>query len=174
MTQSMLTTLRSRRRNAERPRSGVPPNSQSPRHRSTHSTFFGKARLLKQQRMQRKRLIQEQQLKEEHEEVERDPRIKSWLAMIRQVGTSCILVVRQRHVMGFGCWQNLTNTSARIEVNSVTARVLAQALWDNSSVTCLDLSRNDLDDFAGRNLDNFCLNGISRMRIFRIAARARA
>lgn len=90
-----------------------------------------KARLLKQQRMQRKRLIQEQQLKEEHEEVEKDPRIKSWLGMIRQ---------------------NLTNTSARVEVNSITARVLAQSLWDNSSLTCLDLSRNDLDDFAGLRL----------------------
>mmetsp|Transcript_12706 Transcript_12706/g.29848 ORF Transcript_12706/g.29848 Transcript_12706/m.29848 type:complete len:422 (-) Transcript_12706:158-1423(-) len=90
-----------------------------------------KARAQKQERMQRKRLLHEQQLKEEHDEVENDPRVKAWLDMIHK---------------------DVTNSSARIAVNSITARVLAQALWDNQSLVCLDLSRNNLDDYAGLRL----------------------
>lgn len=90
-----------------------------------------KARAQKQERMQRKRLLHEQQLKEEHDEVENDPRVKAWLDMIHK---------------------NVTNSSARIVVNSITARVLAQALWDNQSLVTLGLSRNGLDDYAGLRL----------------------
>lgn len=44
---------------------------------------------------------------------------------------------------------NITPLAARIDVNSITARALAKALWTNNSLTGLDLSCNELDDSAG-------------------------
>lgn len=45
--------------------------------------------------------------------------------------------------------QNSTPPTARIEVNSITARALAKAMWTNTSLTSLDLSCNEIDDPAG-------------------------
>lgn len=45
--------------------------------------------------------------------------------------------------------QNATPPTARIEVNSITARALAKAMWTNTSLTSLDLSCNGIDDAAG-------------------------
>lgn len=45
--------------------------------------------------------------------------------------------------------QNCTPPGARIEVNSITARALAKAMWTNTSLTSLDLSSNGLDDSSG-------------------------
>lgn len=44
---------------------------------------------------------------------------------------------------------NMTTASLRIEVNSVSARSLAKAMWVNDTITCLDLSSIDLNDHAG-------------------------
>lgn len=45
--------------------------------------------------------------------------------------------------------ENSTPPAARIEVNSITARALAKAMWTNTSLTSLDLSCNGIDDPAG-------------------------
>jgi hypothetical protein len=39
-----------------------------------------------------------------------------------------------------------------LAVNSITARSLAKAMWVNSSILCLDLSSNALNDHAGSYL----------------------
>jgi len=45
--------------------------------------------------------------------------------------------------------ENQTGCSVRIAVNSVSARVLAKALWHNHVITVLDLSSLGLSDHAG-------------------------
>lgn len=45
--------------------------------------------------------------------------------------------------------ENQTGRSVRIGVNSVSARVLAKALWHNHVITVLDLSSLGLSDHAG-------------------------
>jgi hypothetical protein len=90
-----------------------------------------KQRAQKQLRLQKKRLLHERQLKEEAEQVEIDSQFQMWLEMIRQ---------------------DITQPACLISVNSITARVLSQALWDNKSITTLNLSRNNLDDFSGLRL----------------------
>ncbi|CAM9472826.1 unnamed protein product, partial [Discosporangium mesarthrocarpum] len=87
-----------------------------------------KEQAAKQAGLQRKRMMLERQLKEEKAEIEKDHRVEFWLTLVKQ---------------------NLTPQSARIEVNSITSRALAKAMWTNSSLTSLDLSRNGIDDFAG-------------------------
>ena len=47
---------------------------------------------------------------------------------------------------------NQTRDACRIECDSIVCRALAKALWSSSSITCLDLSRNGLSDFAGAQL----------------------
>lgn len=47
---------------------------------------------------------------------------------------------------------NQMPASVRVEVNSINARTLAKAMWVNHTVTCLDLSSNDLNDHAGSYL----------------------
>lgn len=48
--------------------------------------------------------------------------------------------------------QNSTPAAARIEVNSITARALAKAMWTNTSLTRLDLSGNSIDDPGGASI----------------------
>ena len=81
--------------------------------------------------LQKKRLQLEKQLREEQDAVANDPQIEAWLSVVRS---------------------DQTRPSARIGVNSVTARALAKAMWNNKSLTSLDLSRNDLSDFAGAQI----------------------
>ncbi|KAJ1454524.1 hypothetical protein M885DRAFT_521808 [Pelagophyceae sp. CCMP2097] len=81
--------------------------------------------------LQRKRLQLEKQLREEYDAVANDHKVESWLAVVRA---------------------DETRPAARIAVCSITARALAKALWDNMSLTSLDLSRNGLSDFAGAQL----------------------
>lgn len=47
---------------------------------------------------------------------------------------------------------NQANTSLRLDINSVAVRVLTKAMWLNTSITCLDLSSNGLNDHAGAYL----------------------
>ncbi|CAM9559662.1 unnamed protein product, partial [Scytosiphon promiscuus] len=82
----------------------------------------------KQAGLQRKRMMLERQLREEISEIQRNHRIEFWLTLVKQ---------------------NATPPTARIEVNSITARALAKAMWTNASLTSLDLSCNGIDDAAG-------------------------
>lgn len=82
----------------------------------------------KRKAMLRRKLIQEQRDKQETDEIQNNPTIQGWLGSMKQ---------------------NSTHESARIEVNSVTARVIAKAMRNNASLLCLDLSRNNLDNLAG-------------------------
>ncbi|CAM9626297.1 unnamed protein product, partial [Phaeothamnion confervicola] len=82
----------------------------------------------KQAGLERKRAVLERQLQEEKLEVSRDHRTQTWLSLVKQ---------------------GVTPSAARIAVTSVTARALAKALWTNTSLLSLDLSRNNLDDLAG-------------------------
>lgn len=43
-------------------------------------------------------------------------------------------------------------SSLRVDINSLGCRSLAKALWDNETITCLDLSNNNLNDHAGTYL----------------------
>ena len=48
--------------------------------------------------------------------------------------------------------ENMTDTSLRLDVNSIAARVLAKAMWANNTITCMDLSSSSLSDHAGSYL----------------------
>lgn len=78
--------------------------------------------------LQKRRMLMEKTLQQEQEE----------LAKNHQVGMVIELIK-----------ENLVGPSLRIDVNSISARSLAKAMWVNNSVTCLDLSSNDLNDHAG-------------------------
>jgi len=86
--------------------------------------------------IRRKRLV-EKQLKEEVVAVQQDHRIEYWLTLVKS---------------------DSTPSQARIELSSITARCLAKAMWNNSSLVNLDLSRNDLDDKAGAFLARMLKN----------------
>ncbi|CAM9355293.1 unnamed protein product, partial [Hapterophycus canaliculatus] len=82
----------------------------------------------KQAGLQRKRMMLERQLREEITEIQKNHRIEFWLTLVKQ---------------------NATPSTARIQVNSITARALAKAMWTNTSLTSLDLSCSGIDDAAG-------------------------
>jgi hypothetical protein len=48
--------------------------------------------------------------------------------------------------------ENRLDSSSRVDANSITARCIAKALWSNNTLTCLDLSSNNLNDHAGSYL----------------------
>lgn len=88
-------------------------------------------RALRQKELQQKRLLMEKMLQEEQDE-----RIKN-----HQTGMMIDLVK-----------ENMVESSFRIDVNSISARSLAKAMWLNNTITCMDLSSNSLDDHAGSYL----------------------
>ena len=70
----------------------------------------------------------EKTLQEEQDELAKDYQIQTQIEFIKE---------------------NMLGDYLRIDVNSVTARSLAKAMWSNSTITCLDLSSNKLNDHAG-------------------------
>lgn len=78
--------------------------------------------------LQKRRMQMERALQEEQDELAKDHQISMLIDLIKE-----------NQVLG----------SLRVDVNSVTARCLAKALWVNDSVTCLDISNNNLNDHAG-------------------------
>ena len=78
--------------------------------------------------LQRRRMLMEKTLQEEQDELAKNHQIGLMIEHIKD---------------------NATTTSLRIEVNSVSARSLAKAMWVNDTITCLDLSSIDLNDHAG-------------------------
>ena len=85
-------------------------------------------RAAQQAGLQRRRMLMEQTLQEEQDA----------LAINHQVGMMIELIK-----------DNAVERSIRIDVNSVTARSLAKAMWVNNTITCLELSSNNLNDHAG-------------------------
>ena len=82
-------------------------------------------------KLQKKRLQLEKQLREEQDAIHDSLDAFCWLNTIKN---------------------NQTRDACRIECDSIVCRALAAALWSSSSITCLDLSRNGLSDFAGAQL----------------------
>lgn len=78
--------------------------------------------------LQRRRMLMEKTLQEEQDELAKNHQIGLMIEHIKD---------------------NVTTPSLRIEVNSVSARSLAKAMWVNDTITCLDLSSLDLNDHAG-------------------------
>lgn len=87
-----------------------------------------KRRALQQEGMMKRRMLMEQTLQEEQDEISRSHQISIMIDLIKE---------------------NKTSGTLRLDLNSVSARCLAKSMWINSTVTCLDLSSNDLDDHAG-------------------------
>lgn len=81
--------------------------------------------------LQRRRLLMEKTLQEEQDELSKNHQIALMIDFIKD---------------------NATKSALRLELNSILARSLAKAMWVNDSITCLDLSSNDLNDHAGSYL----------------------
>jgi len=90
-----------------------------------------KRRSARQAGLQRRRMHMERLLQEEEDN----------LAKNNQTGLLVALVKGNR-----------MDSSIRVSVNSVGCRSLAKALWENTTITCLDLSGNDLNDHSGTYL----------------------
>lgn len=81
--------------------------------------------------LQKRRMLMEKTLQEEQDELAKNHQIGMVIELIKE---------------------NVAGESLRVSVNSVSARSLAKAMWVNNTITCLDLSSNDLNDHAGTYL----------------------
>ena len=90
-----------------------------------------KKRAAQQAGLQRRRLLMERTLQEEQDELSKSHQVGLMIDLIKE---------------------NMIDPSVRIDVNSISARSLAKAIWVNTTVTCLDLSSNALNDHAGSYL----------------------
>jgi Ran GTPase-activating protein (RanGAP) involved in mRNA processing and transport len=88
-------------------------------------------RAAQQAGLQKRRMMMEETLQEEQDELARSHQVAMMIDLVKD---------------------DSMESNARIDVNSVSARSLAKALWVNTSITCLDLSANALDDHAGQYL----------------------
>lgn len=80
--------------------------------------------------LQKRRMLMEKTLQEEQTELARNHQLGMMIGMIRDNNKT-------------------VNAQLRLEINSVSARSLAKSMWTNDTVTCLDLSSNELNDHAG-------------------------
>lgn len=81
--------------------------------------------------LQKRRMMMEKTLQEEQDELAKSHQIGMMIEMVKE---------------------NQIGQSLRINVNSITARSLAKAMWVNDTITCMDLSSNELNDHAGTYL----------------------
>ena len=81
--------------------------------------------------LQKRRMLMEKTLQEEQDALVTNHQLSLMLDMVRD---------------------NVVQSAIRLDLNSVTARVLAKAMWVNNTITCLDLSSNELNDHAGSYL----------------------
>jgi hypothetical protein len=91
----------------------------------------GKRRAARQAGLQRRRLHMEQMLEEEEDEMARNHQAGMLVSLVKD---------------------NLLSGSIKVDISSIGARALAKALWDNTSILCIDLSSNDLSDHSGSYL----------------------
>lgn len=85
-------------------------------------------RAAQQAGLQRRRMLMEQTLQEEQNALAEDHQVGMMIELIKD---------------------NAVNPSIRIDLNSITARSLAKVMWVNTTITCLELSSNNLNDHAG-------------------------
>ena len=83
-----------------------------------------KRKAAKQAGLLRRRKLMEETLQEEQDELAKNHQIGMMIELIKE---------------------NMVGTSLRIEVSSISARSLSKAMWANDTITCLDLSSNDLN-----------------------------
>jgi hypothetical protein len=81
--------------------------------------------------LQKRRMLMEKTLQEEQDALAKTHQLALMLDMVRE---------------------NMVQSAVRLDLDSITARVLAKAMWVNHTITCLDLSSNDLNDHAGSYL----------------------
>jgi Leucine Rich repeat len=86
-------------------------------------------RAAQQAGLQRRRMLMEQSLQEEQDALAENHQVSMMIELIKE--------------------NHQVSQSIRIDVNSVTARSLAKAMCLNSTITCLELSSNNLNDHAG-------------------------
>jgi hypothetical protein len=91
----------------------------------------GKRRAARQAGLQRRRLHMEQMLEEEEDEMAKNHQAGMLVSLVKE---------------------NLLSGSIKVDISSIGARALAKALWDNTSILCIDLSSNDLSDHSGSYL----------------------
>jgi hypothetical protein len=84
-----------------------------------------------QEGLRKRRQLMERTLQEEQDELSKNYQVGMVIDLIKD---------------------NSVEPAVRLDVNSITARSLAKALTINSTVTCLDLSSNELNDHAGSYL----------------------
>lgn len=65
-------------------------------------------------------------------------------ALVKDIQSSTLIDLIQRNAY--------SNSTLSMNIHSVAARVLAKALWENNTITCLNLSSVKLDDHAGMYL----------------------
>ena len=104
----------------------------------------GRRRAARQAGLQRRRVLMEKMLQEEQEELARDLQVGMMIDLIKE---------------------NMVDASIRVDVNSISARSLAKALWTNNTITCLDLSSNGLNDHAGSYLARILKRNSSIVKI---------
>eukprot|EP00520_Triparma_pacifica_P010059 CAMPEP_0118652504 /NCGR_PEP_ID=MMETSP0785-20121206/11353_1 /TAXON_ID=91992 /ORGANISM="Bolidomonas pacifica, Strain CCMP 1866" /LENGTH=407 /DNA_ID=CAMNT_0006545025 /DNA_START=177 /DNA_END=1400 /DNA_ORIENTATION=+ len=98
----------------------------------------------KQAGLQKRRLLMETLIQEEVIEIEKDNRIEFWLELIKN---------------------NTSPSTARINLNAITARSLAKAIFTTSSIVALDVSRMNLTDKAGAYLCRALRNNRSIVKL---------
>lgn len=81
--------------------------------------------------LQKRRMLMEKTLQEEQDELAKNHQIGMIIDLIKE---------------------NTVSTSLRVNLNSISARSLAKAMWVNDTITCLDLSSNELNDHSGTYL----------------------
>lgn len=88
-------------------------------------------RAAQQAGLQKRRMLMERTLQEEQDELARNHQVAMMIELIKE---------------------NMVEGSIRMDVNSISARSLAKSMWTNSTITCLDLSSNQLNDHSGAYL----------------------
>ena len=81
--------------------------------------------------LQKRRLLMEKSLEEEQVELAKDHQVSIMIEHVKKNSTSKIM---------------------RMDCNSISARILAKAMWLNNTIICLDLSFNQLNDHSGTYL----------------------
>ncbi|GMH75091.1 hypothetical protein TL16_g06649 [Triparma laevis f. inornata] len=98
----------------------------------------------KQAGLAKRRQKMDQQLHEEQVELEKDGRMEFFLQLIKN---------------------NSAPSTARIQLNDITSRSMAKALWSTSCIVALDVSRMQLSDLAGAYLCRALKNNRSIVKL---------